>query len=165
MYNLQARSLLMRDVIGALIRKKKSSKKSNSPGKLLGLTVCTYCKEGDRKLAESRLSFESDDLELCQLWSSTINENLKGLHGRPSKLKVFINPHSKKGKAPMVYDSLVAPLFRKAGIKTDVISLHGRPSKLKVFINPHSKKGKAPMVYDSLVAPLFRKAGIKTDVI
>lgn len=79
MYNLSARSLLMRDVIGALIRKKKSSKKSNSPGKLLGLTVFTYCKEGGRKLVESRLSLESDNLELCQLWMTTINENLKGI--------------------------------------------------------------------------------------
>jgi hypothetical protein len=47
---------------------------------------------------------------------------LKERTGRPQKLKVFINPYSKKGKAPIVYDTLVAPLFKKAGIKTDVIS-------------------------------------------
>lgn len=45
-----------------------------------------------------------------------------GLPGRPQRLKVFINPHSKKGKAPTIYETLVAPLFRKAGIETDVIS-------------------------------------------
>lgn len=68
----------MKDIIAALIRKKKSSKKGDTPGQLLGLTVFTYCKEGARKLAVSRISLETDDLELCQLWTKTINDNLKG---------------------------------------------------------------------------------------
>jgi len=41
---------------------------------------------------------------------------------RPRKLKVVINPRSKKGQARLVYIKHVAPLFEKAGIRADVMS-------------------------------------------
>jgi hypothetical protein len=68
----------MRDVIGALIRKRKSPKKSNKPGRLMGVTLFTFRNGKDRTLIESRLSLESDDQELCQLWMTTVNEILRG---------------------------------------------------------------------------------------
>lgn len=78
-YKLITRSLPMRDIIGAMIRKRKSPKKSNKPGKLMGLTLFTFQKGKNRNLIESRLSLESNDQELCQLWMTTINEILKGM--------------------------------------------------------------------------------------
>ena len=45
-----------------------------------------------------------------------------GFRDRPRKLKVVINPRSKKGQARLVYLKQVAPLFEKAGIRTDIMS-------------------------------------------
>ena len=47
---------------------------------------------------------------------------LSGFRTRPRKLKVVINPRSKKGKARLVYLQQVAPLFERAGIKADIMS-------------------------------------------
>lgn len=72
---------------------------------------------------------------LCIYWGGTrnlvsINVNLliliwlfsSGFRTRPRKLKVVINPRSKKGKARLVYLKQVAPLFERAGIKADIMS-------------------------------------------
>lgn len=40
---------------------------------------------------------------------------------RPKSLLVYINPHSGKQRAKCVYEQKVAPLFRCAGIATNVI--------------------------------------------
>ena len=45
-----------------------------------------------------------------------------GIPSRPRKLKVVINPRSKKGEARLVYLKKVAPLFEKAGIRVDLMS-------------------------------------------
>lgn len=45
-----------------------------------------------------------------------------GIPSRPRKLKVVINPRSKKGEARLVYLKKVAPLFEKAGIRADLMS-------------------------------------------
>ena len=47
---------------------------------------------------------------------------VSGISGRPRKLKVVINPRSKKGQARLVYLKHVAPLFEKAGIRADIMS-------------------------------------------
>ena len=47
---------------------------------------------------------------------------VSGIPGRPRKLKVVINPRSKKGQARLVYLKHVAPLFEKAGIRVDIMS-------------------------------------------
>ena len=45
-----------------------------------------------------------------------------GFRTRPRKLKVVINPRSRKGQARLVYLKQVAPLFERAGIKADIMS-------------------------------------------
>lgn len=48
---------------------------------------------------------------------------VNGIPSRPHKLKVVINPRSKKGQARLVYLKQVAPLFEKAGITADLLRL------------------------------------------
>lgn len=70
-------------------------------------------------------SFDLYQLGVCILLFGVNNLMLfihSGIPGRPRKLKVVINPRSKKGQARLVYLKQVAPLFEKAGIRADLMS-------------------------------------------
>lgn len=120
-YDISTRSIKLVDVIGAWIAKRHSPNKPRNEGELVGFTLFTFAKAGNRKLSEARLTFECDDISICEEWIEKINDTLQGFHERPRKLKVVINPRSKKGQARLVYLKQVAPLFDKAGIRADLM--------------------------------------------
>ncbi|XP_067023571.1 ceramide kinase-like isoform X2 [Acropora muricata] len=120
-YDISTRSMKLVDVIGAWIAKRRSPNKQRNEGELVGFTLFTFAKAGNRKLSEARVTFECDDISVCEEWIEKINDTLQGFHERPRKLKVVINPRSKKGQARLVYLKQVAPLFDKAGIRADLM--------------------------------------------
>ncbi|XP_068714957.1 ceramide kinase-like isoform X3 [Montipora foliosa] len=120
-YNVSTKSMKLLDVIGAWIAKRRSPNKQQSEGQLVGFTLFTFAKAGNRKLSEARVTFECDDISICEEWIEKINDVIQGFHERPHKLKVIINPRSKNGQARLVYLKQVAPLFDKAGITADIM--------------------------------------------
>lgn len=120
-YNVSTKSMKLLDVIGAWIAKRRSPNKQQSEGQLVGFTLFTFAKAGNRKLSEARVTFECDDVSICEEWIEKINDVIQGFHERPHKLKVIINPRSKNGQARLVYLKQVAPLFDRAGITADIM--------------------------------------------
>ncbi|CAH3180695.1 unnamed protein product [Porites lobata] len=120
--NISTRSLRFADhVIGAWIAKRRLPKNQSNTGQLVGFTLFTFDKAGGRKLKEERVTFECEDESVCEAWIGRINDIIRSFRTRPRKLKVVINPRSKKGKARLVYLQQVAPLFERAGIKADIM--------------------------------------------
>lgn len=122
-YKLCTRSVKLSDIIGAWIAKRRKPKNERKDGELVGFTIFTFNKAHNRKLCEARITFESDDQNVCDMWIVKINDTLQSIPSRPHKLKVVINPRSKKGQARLVYLKQVAPLFEKAGITADLLRL------------------------------------------
>ncbi|EDO43299.1 predicted protein, partial [Nematostella vectensis] len=120
-YAVSTRSLKLLDLIGAMIKKRKSLKSPMTRGELVGVAVFTYSKNKDRTLSETNMVLECTDEDSCQHWVTAINDKLKSFPHRPKMLKVIINPYSKKGKAPHVYYNSVSKLFHRAGIRTDIM--------------------------------------------
>nr|XP_058960896.1 ceramide kinase-like isoform X3 [Pocillopora verrucosa] len=120
-YNLSTRSVKLSDIIGAWIAKRRIPRNESKDGELVGFTIFTFQKAENRKLCEARITFESEDQNVCDMWVVKINDTLKSIPSRPRKLKVVINPRSKKGEARLVYLKKVAPLFEKAGIRADLM--------------------------------------------
>ncbi|KAM7378065.1 hypothetical protein PAMA_013119 [Pampus argenteus] len=58
---------------------------------------------------------------LCEQYIQVINEQLSLLSNRPKSLLVYINPYGGKRRGKRIYEQKVAPLFRHACIKADVI--------------------------------------------
>ncbi|CAF98379.1 unnamed protein product, partial [Tetraodon nigroviridis] len=69
----------------------------------------------------AEVTFACADEALCQLWVSSIREQLATNTSRPEHLLVYINPCGGKRKAEHIYELKVAPLFARAGIRTHVI--------------------------------------------
>lgn len=122
--NISTRSLRFADhVIGAWIAKRRLPKNQSNTGQLVGFTLFTFDKAGGRKLKEERVTFECEDESVCEAWIGRINDIIRSFRTRPRKLKVVINPRSRKGQARLVYLKQVAPLFERAGIKADIMRL------------------------------------------
>ncbi|XP_029697036.1 ceramide kinase isoform X1 [Takifugu rubripes] len=69
----------------------------------------------------AEVTFACPDEALCQLWISSIREQLAATTSRPKHLLVYINPYGGKRKGKHIYELKVAPLFAQAGIRTHVI--------------------------------------------
>ncbi|XP_037837236.1 ceramide kinase isoform X2 [Kryptolebias marmoratus] len=69
----------------------------------------------------SDVTFHCADQELCEQWVRATNEQLSSLTNRPKSLLVYINPYGGKQRGERIYEQKVAPVFRRAGIFTDVI--------------------------------------------
>ena len=65
------------DVIGAWIAKRHSPNKQRNEGELVGFTLFTFAKAGNRKLSEARVTFECDDISVCEEWIEKINDTLQ----------------------------------------------------------------------------------------
>ncbi|KAF7228992.1 ceramide kinase-like [Nothobranchius furzeri] len=69
----------------------------------------------------SDVTFLCDSRGLCEQWIQVTNEQLSLLTNRPKSLLVYINPCGGKQRGKRIYEQKVAPVFRQAGIFTDVI--------------------------------------------
>ncbi|XP_041834006.1 ceramide kinase [Melanotaenia boesemani] len=69
----------------------------------------------------SDVTFLCSSQELCEQWIQVTNEQLSLLTSRPKSLLVYINPYGGKRRGKHIYEQKVAPVFRQAGIFTDVI--------------------------------------------
>jgi len=77
-YDISTRSLKLSDVIGAWIAKRRSPSDPSKEGQLVGFTLFTFSKAGNRKLSEARVTFECDDESTCETWIEKINDVIKG---------------------------------------------------------------------------------------
>ncbi|XP_037551991.1 ceramide kinase [Nematolebias whitei] len=69
----------------------------------------------------SDVTFHCANQEQCEQWVRATNELLSLLTDRPKSLLVYINPYGGKQRGERIYEQKVAPVFRRAGIFTDVI--------------------------------------------
>ena len=77
-YNISTRSLRLSDVIGAWIAKRRLARDPSKEGRLVGFTLFTFSKAENRKLSEARITFESEDENVCEIWISKINDIIQG---------------------------------------------------------------------------------------
>uniref|UniRef100_A0A3B4BF95 DAGKc domain-containing protein n=1 Tax=Periophthalmus magnuspinnatus TaxID=409849 RepID=A0A3B4BF95_9GOBI len=104
--------LLLRDVFAVKVKRRRCVGQS-SGGAVLGLALFWARHHGPR-LKEETLQLLNASSEHTQLWYNTIKDLLRDLGGRPSFLKVLINPSSHRKEAVHVYREHVAPLFKMA---------------------------------------------------
>ncbi|XP_047431790.1 ceramide kinase [Mugil cephalus] len=69
----------------------------------------------------SHVTFHCASEGLRDQWIRVTNEQLASLTNRPKSLLVYINPFGGKRRGKRIYERKVAPMFRRAGISTDVI--------------------------------------------
>ncbi|KAM4523927.1 ceramide kinase [Fundulus diaphanus] len=69
----------------------------------------------------SDVTFHCAEQQICEQWIQVANEQLSLLTNRPRSLLVYINPYGGKRRGKRIYEQKVAPVFRRAGIFTDVI--------------------------------------------
>uniref|UniRef100_A0A3B5M8N1 DAGKc domain-containing protein n=1 Tax=Xiphophorus couchianus TaxID=32473 RepID=A0A3B5M8N1_9TELE len=67
------------------------------------------------------VTFHCADQQICEQWIQVTNEQLSILTNRPKNLLVYINPYGGKRRGERIYEQKVVPVFRRAGIFTDVI--------------------------------------------
>lgn len=77
-YNISTRSLKLSDIIGAWIAKRRLPRDPSKEGQLVGFTLFTFSKAENRKLCEARITFESDEENVCEMWISKINDIIQG---------------------------------------------------------------------------------------
>lgn len=77
-YNISTRSLKLSDIIGAWIAKRRLPRDPSKEGRLVGFTLFTFSKAENRKLCEARITFESDDENVCEMWIAKINDIIQG---------------------------------------------------------------------------------------
>lgn len=65
------------DIIGAWIAKRRIPRNESKDGELVGFTIFTFQKAENRKLCEARITFESEDQNVCDMWVVKINNTLK----------------------------------------------------------------------------------------
>lgn len=99
----------------------RSSQKKVSQLYPHGFTVSYVRRSRQRRWRCANVTFHCANHGLCDQWIRLINEQLLQLSHRPKSLLVYINPYGGKQRAKCVYEQKVAPLFRCAGIATDVI--------------------------------------------
>ncbi|XP_022086700.1 ceramide kinase-like protein isoform X2 [Acanthaster planci] len=102
-------------------------KRVEKPGKNRGypegviIYVATPSKKDPNVLTEERITLRSTNEDNCQKWRCAIDSALKGLGGRPRKLRAFVNDWVNDGEATRVFYSKVVPVFQVAGTRLDVI--------------------------------------------
>lgn len=84
-------------------------------------TVSYVRRTGQHLWRCSDVTFHCADQQTCEEWIRVANEQLSLLTNRPKSLLVYINPYGGKRRGKRIYEQKVAPLFRRAGILTDVI--------------------------------------------
>lgn len=110
--------LLLQDVYAVKVKRRRSAGQS-SGGAVLGLTLF-WAKHLGSRLKEESLHLHNASNEHTHLWYNAVKELLKEMVGRPSSLKVLINPSSHRKEAVHVYRDHVAPLFKMAAVQTDI---------------------------------------------
>ncbi|XP_072300280.1 ceramide kinase-like protein [Eucyclogobius newberryi] len=110
--------LLLRDVFAVKVKRRRSVGQS-SGGAVLGLALF-WARHHGPYLKEETLHLHNASNEHTQLWYNALKELLKDIGGRPSFLKVLINPSSHRKEAVHLYREHVAPLFKMAAVQTDI---------------------------------------------
>ncbi|KAM9327512.1 ceramide kinase [Pholidichthys leucotaenia] len=102
---------------------RKSRKKIKPPTQLYphAFTVSYVRRTRQHQWRCSDVTFHCADPGLCEQWVRVTNEQLSILASRPRSLLVYINPYGGKRRGTSIYEQKVAPMFRRAGISTDVI--------------------------------------------
>ncbi|XP_060569528.1 uncharacterized protein LOC132727944 isoform X2 [Ruditapes philippinarum] len=67
------------------------------------------------------VAFKHDDSQIISNLHQQISGLIRKIEQRPQKLLVLINPVSGRSKGQSTYEQKVAPIFKEAGIETDVI--------------------------------------------
>ncbi|NXI75921.1 CERKL protein, partial [Rhipidura dahli] len=109
----------MKDVFAVKLKLRRFAGQKKG-GTLLGITIFKCLNKEENKLTDCAIHLNNLSEDHCQSWFRHLKEILNGFHNRPKSLKVFVNPSSHKREATHVYYEKVAPLFKLAGIKTDV---------------------------------------------
>ncbi|XP_066494952.1 ceramide kinase-like protein [Tiliqua scincoides] len=110
----------MKDVFSVKLKRRRFLGQQKG-GLLLGITIFVCLKEDRNKLKDSIINLSNLSEDHCHLWFSYLKEILNGFSSRPKSLKLFVNPSSHRREATHIYYEQVAPLFKLADIKTDVI--------------------------------------------
>nr|XP_056717388.1 ceramide kinase-like protein [Euleptes europaea] len=110
----------MKDVFSVKLKRRRLAGQQKG-GLLLGITLFVCLKKEQNKLKDSVLNLSNLSEDHCHLWFKHFKDILNGFSSRPKSLKVFVNPNSHKREATRIYDDQVAPLFKLAGIRTDLI--------------------------------------------
>ncbi|CAL8339469.1 unnamed protein product [Boreogadus saida] len=107
----------LRDVFAVKVKRRRAAGQQTG-GAVLGL--CLFCSHRTgNTLQEVRTHLLNTSLSLCHTWVTQLTQLLTVLP-RPKQLKVFINPGSHKKQSVLIYREHIAPLFRMAGIHTDI---------------------------------------------
>ncbi|XP_060113295.1 ceramide kinase-like protein [Heteronotia binoei] len=110
----------MKDVFSVKLKRRRLAGQQKG-GLLLGITLFVCLKKEQNKLKDSVLNLSNLSEDHCYMWFKHFKEVLNGFTSRPKSLKVFVNPRSHKQKAARIYYDRVAPLFKLADIRTDLI--------------------------------------------
>ncbi|XP_015261565.1 PREDICTED: ceramide kinase-like protein [Gekko japonicus] len=110
----------MKDVFSVKLKRRRLAGQQKG-GFLLGITLFVCLKKEQNKLKDSVLNLSNLSEDHCYLWFKYFKEILNGFSNRPKSLKVFVNPNSHKREAARIYYDRVAPLFKLADIRTDLI--------------------------------------------
>ncbi|XP_053803676.1 ceramide kinase-like protein isoform X2 [Vidua chalybeata] len=109
----------MKDVFSVKLKRRRFAGQKKG-GTLLGITIFKCLNKEENKLTDCAIHLNNLSEDHCQSWFRHLKEILNGFQTRPKSLKVFVNPSSHKREATNIYYEKVAPLFKLAGIKTDV---------------------------------------------
>ncbi|XP_060569531.1 uncharacterized protein LOC132727945 isoform X2 [Ruditapes philippinarum] len=86
-----------------------------------GVSV-SYVKQGKKLILKlCCVTFTSGDSQIVSNLYQQISTLIRKIEQRPRKLLVLINPVSGRSKGRSTYEQKVAPIFKEAGIETDVI--------------------------------------------
>ncbi|XP_077175664.1 ceramide kinase-like protein isoform X3 [Paroedura picta] len=110
----------MKDVFSVKLKRRRLAGQQKG-GFLLGITLFVCLKKEQNKLKDSILNLSNLSEDHCYLWFKRFKEILNGFSSRPKSLKVFVNPSSHKREAARIYYDRVAPLFKLADIRTDLL--------------------------------------------
>ncbi|KAM6895777.1 ceramide kinase [Xenentodon cancila] len=99
----------------------KETEKKRRRGSDISDTVSYVRKTRQHQWRCSDVTFCCVHQGLCDQWIQVTNEQLSLLPDRPKSLLVYINPYGGKQRGKRIYEQQVAPMFRRAGIFTNVI--------------------------------------------
>ncbi|XP_064017829.1 ceramide kinase-like protein isoform X4 [Pogoniulus pusillus] len=109
----------MKDVFSVKLKRRRFVGQKKG-GMLLGITIFKCLNKEENKLTDCAIHLHNLSEDHCHSWFKHLKEILNGFQNRPKSLKVFVNPRSHKREATHIYYEQVSPLFKLAGIKTDV---------------------------------------------
>ena len=78
-HNDPTRCLQLAEVFGAWIKKQRSPNNPSDPGEFIGITLFTYCRGKGRQLCAKNITFECTNEDVCQTWTSKINEYIRSM--------------------------------------------------------------------------------------